>query len=693
MLFLLAGTSCIKDTYDMDKFSKKAHLSPTLAIAAVKGDITLADVVEPGDTVKFDPDNFVRIVFREDSIIEKKLEDFYDLEDLIDYTDTYRMGERSISPFTASLSYTLDQISQRFSPSLRAQFVALNDGLNHPFPAFPSTNLGSRTFTSFSSFENAVLASGFLDVTVRNNLPAPLNSISIQLYNTAGMVPINGAVTIPAVQAGQAQTVTLNLAGLTITNSITAAVTLSGSAGNLTPVKIDLANNNVQVSVAGRDIKVTSGRVILPTQVVETLEKKDTIDFDPGDNIEIDEIKTLTGSFDYTVQSDCPLRAALDFMLPDALRSGVPLFEQITILPNTIQLGTIPISNTLFNLHTDPDQPFNRIPLEYNLVVSSEGNMVNFNADDEIILNLGLSNPSLDYAKGYFGNQAEQIDPDSVDLEIDDILSKISGEYFISSPKITVDYRNSFAVPIELSLAVSGRRGSNFVNLSLLPMTLASPAAPGTKDIAASYTVDKNNSSLPAFVSLPPQVIRYSGTARMNPLNTGNLRNNYVFGDSRFLASLEIEVPLEFRINNLQFADTVDNFLLDDGSGESSVNADDFDMVRIDLDVENGLPVGISAAISLYDPVAKVVRSTVTASEIIKPAPVGTDGKANGVTKTSTSIEFTREFLSSVNECDKVIFRFACVTSDGGTKNVKIYSDNNIKFRAALVVKPDITLE
>jgi len=68
-LMMIAG--CIKETYDLDTLSKKAHLSPTIAIAAVRGDISIGDLKNlPNDTVIFDEDNFVRIVFSQDSVLD-----------------------------------------------------------------------------------------------------------------------------------------------------------------------------------------------------------------------------------------------------------------------------------------------------------------------------------------------------------------------------------------------------------------------------------------------------------------------------------------------------------------------------------------------------------------------------------------------------------------------------------------------
>ena len=76
MIMVLSVTGCIKETYNMNMLSKKAHLSPTLAISAVKGDISLSDIVKPNDTVVFDQNKLVILVFKKDSVVDLKLTDF-----------------------------------------------------------------------------------------------------------------------------------------------------------------------------------------------------------------------------------------------------------------------------------------------------------------------------------------------------------------------------------------------------------------------------------------------------------------------------------------------------------------------------------------------------------------------------------------------------------------------------------------
>ena len=698
LIFIVAATGCIKETYNMDKLSKEAHLSPTWGVAAVRGDISFSDLVDPNDSfdpidsVIFDENNFVRLVFREDSVIDLKMEDYYDLNDMISFNEVYQLGDLKIAPFSGSIKYTLDQISQNLSPVQRAQFLAL-DGTNSVIPPFPVTNIGEKTYSPFSNFENVTFKEGSLIIYVKNNLPAPVSGISLRIFNTAGHIPIGNESIIPLINPGQIDSIYINVANIMMGNSITAAISL-GTPGTSTPVLIDLDVQNIEVNITGKDMLVKSGRAIVPPQNISAIGEGDNIDtvsFDPGSGVEVTLIDVTKGDISYSVRSKSQLTSIASVTLLSALKNGVPLTESLTVNPNSTYNGTLSLDNTVIDMSTIATQPYNMVVVEHEIIVHSNNTMIDFSSTDELELNLKLLNTNFNYAKGYFGQKTESFDPDTLDLGIKDILKKISGDFLISSPSIKLNYANSFAVPVEINLQATGYRAAETVDLGLAPFSLSYPAAPGERDKEDVFIINKNNSSLSPLVSMPPEIVRFSGSAKMNPLGNTGSRDNYIFGNSRFLGSLEVEIPLEFRMNNLQFTDTVDNFMQEEENSEDNpVNPEDFEFLRIDIKAENGFPLGVSLSMMLYDSVANVNRSTIEAENILEPAPVDNNGHVTGPTECSTSIKITRDFWNWVNKADKIIFMFTMNTTADGSKDVKIYSDYKINFKASLVLKPDI---
>ena len=322
--------------------------------------------------------------------------------------------------------------------------------------------------------------------------------------------------------------------------------------------------------------------------------------------------------------------------------------------------------------------------------------MVDLNGGDTKLPFPDKFNAVYDYTAGK-GLGSAAIEPATIDFDIKEILDHITGTINMSNPSIKLNYSNSFTYPVQLNLDVKGL-GKDTVDLNLAPFTLQHPVLSTDPEVKATFIIDKSNSSLPALISIPPERISISGNAVMDIIDKkSNMQGNYILGSERLVGSLEVEIPMEFRMNNLQFTDTVDNFMIDKGSGsDNPIKPENFDSLRIDIRAKNGFPLGASLSMELYDPITKRILSKVDAKDIIKPAPVDNNGKVKSaeVTEASTSIEFTKEFFSSINKADKIIFRFTLNTTDSSlNKDVKIYSDYHIYFEASLVVKPDIIID
>src|SRR5664280_96237 len=305
------------------------------------------------------------------------------------------------------------------------------------------------------------------------------------------------------------------------------------------------------------------------------------------------------------------------------------------------------------------------------------------------VIDLKLS----DFSKGTLVHKTAIIETGYFDLNIQDALSHISGIFLILNPLFKFNYSNSFPDSVKINLNVTGTGKTSNIKLNLKPFTLAIPNIPVQQEITSSYIIDKTNSNLPQLISLPPEMIAYSGTAIMNSSTKSSQNGNNILGPNHLIGSLEIEIPMDLQINNLQFTDTVDNFIKNNGnSKDNPVKPEDFQLLRINISAKNGFPLGASLKMSLFNSSTNSVLNTVDAGSILGPAPVDANGKVNGVTETSTTIEFTKAFFSSVNNADKIIFWFTLNSTGNGLQEVKIYSDYRINFNASLVVDPVINL-
>jgi hypothetical protein len=345
------------------------------------------------------------------------------------------------------------------------------------------------------------------------------------------------------------------------------------------------------------------------------------------------------------------------------------------------------LSPTLAISAVKGDFSFSDMVKTTDTVVFDQNKLVILVFKKDSVVDLKLS----DFSKATIQKTAT-IKPSSYDLNLGDVLDHINGTIRFYNPSIKFNYTNSFHDPVKISLNVTAKGKSSALPLTLAPFILEKPNLPAQHEITTSFAIDKSNSNLPDLISLPPESVDYSGTATITSTVKDNGTESYAIGSNRLLGSLEIDVPLDLSLTNIQFKDTVNNFIKSN-NGDNPLDPANFQLLRIKVSAKNGFPLGAALKMSLYDSVAKTIRSTVEATGLLNPAPVdATTGKANGVTETSTTIEFTKEFFSYVNKTDKIIFTITLNTTGSGAQEVKIYSDYRINFTAALVVKPDIDL-
>ena len=413
--------------------------------------------------------------------------------------------------------------------------------------------------------------------------------------------------------------------------------------------------------------------------VVDTI-----LDLDPGTGIEIKEMSVISGHVDYTITSTCTFSTNITVVFPSVDDGGSPLTEVIPVAASQTVSGQIDITGVNADLTTDTNQPFNRIPMTFTITPAgtvSDG-LGTVNVD------VAMAEPDFDYIRGYLGQQTEGSPADTIETGLEEIFDKISGDFGLANPIIRINYLNSFGIPLRVVADVTGKNSSEEINLNRAPEDLLYPTSlTGPRTVEGTFVIDRTNSALPDLVSMLPEEIIFSGSATSNPDgNTG--ADNYIFGDSRFRADVEVEVPMDFWISNLQLKDTLDNFLKDDGGGDSPL--DMLSDLELRMYIENGFPLGGNISLTLFDSVAGSELSSISTDNFFDPAAVDADGRVTEPTINSTVIVMTEEFMDDASVADKMLVSFTLFTTGNGSTDVKLYSDYNIVFKAGVAFKADI---
>lgn len=328
---------------------------------------------------------------------------------------------------------------------------------------------------------------------------------------------------------------------------------------------------------------------------------------------------------------------------------------------------------------------FSDVVKSNDTVVFDQNKFVTLVFRKDQVINLNLS----DFSKGTIKKTAT-IEPVNFDLNIHDFLSHIGGNFLFSNPLVKFIYTNSFSDSIQINLNAKGLGKDKSADLNLAPFFLSRPN-PAQQEITSTYVADKTNSNLSQLISLPPETINFSGSAILNFSGKSGLPGNNILGTDHLVGSLEIDLPLQLTMDNLQISDTSENFLKDwgpIGSGlfQFTLKPEDFELFQVEFTARNGFPLDLTLQMILYDGSTKTTISTIDAAGILKAAPADNNGKSTGETESTLKIDFTKQFLSKTGAADKIIFLFTLNTP--GTSDMRIYSDYSIDYFAKLVVKP-----
>ena len=689
LFFILSfSVSCVKETYDLSDVTDDISLTPSYTIPVGFGDVSFADLVDTNENIVFGNDKSARFIFVKDSAINIGIKDLVPFDTLISYQTRETIGNVKIANFSSSIAFTLDEISQRMPTEIRTQLLGL-DGSTGTFPSFTQVTVGPKSLSQYSNYESATFVEGYIDIAVSNTLSIPLEGVSIRVIDSHNNTEI-GTATFATLEPNASSTQSINLAGKTISNTSSIELTITGSDG-ASNVSIDMAHTGVNVSVESRDLKVSSGRIVIPLQEFPNLLKRDTLSINIAD-AEVEEVVFRSGRINFIAQSEFFLSSVIAFSLPYVTVGDSAFDQRLNLLGNGSVSGSLDVANAIVNLAQDVNQPYNRVPFEMNISLSSSGEMVNFSNTSRVLFRYWISDYELNYIKGYFGQRTENIVLQSIDMETDNFLDKLSGSVSFANPEAKISYRNSFAIPIRVNFNGFGETDGIRTNLNLAPFMLEYPSfEAGERDKQAVLSINSTNSSIADVMSTIPDKFYYSGSAIANPEGYLGQRDNYLFNNSRIVGDLEIELPLQFKCENLLFTDTLENFLsTKDNDDDDFSLAQNIDKASLTFVVNNGFPMSATASIVLYDPVTSTEMYEVIIPKTFEAAEVDNTGRVVSPTETRCVVELEETFWILAEHADQMLLKFYLSTVDSESENVSLCSDYNIKFNIAASVKTDI---
>jgi len=490
------------------------------------------------------------------------------------------------------------------------------------------------------------------------------------------------------IAAGTTETSQIDLAGKDISNQFKVMMsTLKTPGTGAIPVVVDI-NSKLHILFQVKNISISQGVVNLPAGVLA--EDDLTFDLTTDNGEQLKSISLDNAAVSYNIDSEVETDILVKLTFPDVTRNNIPVVEQLLVTPTSSTgpvTGTFDFSNTVWQLGSDPAQPFNRIRAHYEVSLPNGSNgQLAFSADDKVGLSVSMNQLQVSEVTGFFGFQQEQLEESNYDLGFDfSIFANGSGPILFSDPTMRIDISNSFGIPLQGEFnAKANGYFSDQADLNPSKIIINHPEMADMGEVReTNFVINKSNSDIVNFLSVFPTDVSYSGSVTINPDNNPN-EINFITANSELKASAEFDLPFKFQAEYLVYRDTGES--VDLGLDQGGFTIEDVDSAEMKIVYKNGLPLQSTVRIFALD---NQGNETLVVDNV-QFAAAGVDGEgkvaANEVVQQEAFVQLTQAQIAELDNPGHYIYEIIFQTGGDGQVPVAMYSDYRVEMGVGLKV-------
>jgi len=685
---IVALPACVKDRFN----DVELTYNGTVAFPVATVGFTLAEVLEGDTLLTVGDDNAISLIYRKDNFFTLTAADLLaELTGSIqeNFSKNTKLGAVAVADINGQFGTPFSNLVDDFQNQAVRQLLQQNQGNTVAVPAFQEYSFGAESVPVFNDFNWLKIESGKLVLTVANELFVDLQNFKATIFDNTYTQAV-GSFDFAYLPTGGTQSQELDLQGKTIGNDFNIVITSlhsPGSGGN--PVLIDL-NKKLQFTLGIKDVAITAGEVALQPGLLTQDELQFQFNLDNGERIyqiALNDVKMA-----YNITSEIKTAVQLRLTFPHILKNNSPVVHELTVpptLPGSPLSGVLDFSGTLWHLDYDADQPFNQMDVQYEVIMQNPtGSPVAFSSEDKVGIHFTLSDLDVEEVRGYFGSREEVLDDGELDLGFDfSLFAPGSSPLFFEDPKMRIQTANSFGIPLRVDFNATARGGFDAsADLNPPKLTINYPALSEMGQTKTSdFLIFKNNSNLVEMLSVYPAAIKYGGLAAINPANDPQAVN-FIRSTSQLTASVELNLPFRFRVQDLVYRDTGAALVLGTGDG---LTVDDIQSAELKILYTNGMPLKTTIRIIALG--ANGSENTVAEGITIEPAAVNQNGQVtpNGKAKGELFVVLSGDQIRQMDGAANNIYEIRFQTGDNGQAPAAMYTDYDVELKIGMTVTFD----
>jgi hypothetical protein len=379
-------------------------------------------------------------------------------------------------------------------------------------------------------------------------------------------------------------------------------------------------------------------------------------------DLELKLIKLKSGKIDFELTNPVETGVFVTVQLPGVYKNGVVLEETIfvesgTIAHPTVKKSSVNLAECEINLTGKFGNSFNKLQSLVKIKSDPNGNSVVIKNTHVFNVHSKFGDVQLDYARGYFGNR-ELKDTSTFNF---DLLTKITaGSIDLQNASVKLILENG--IKVGAKGIVQFAKNYNLNTGGIVSLTGGSMNNEFTIDQpTGSYATlqpsvrellfNSSNSNVKQFIENLGVKNEVSYKLKLNPWGNTTAGWNEVFPQSRLRLTLEAQLPLAFRMDNLTIRDT---FAINFQQKENKTHAESG---VLQILVDNAFPMAAKLKVSFLDE-NKNVLTTVDATQDIASSLYGELNAQGLFHKTSTvDIPLSKEVVTSINDAKSMIIQ------------------------------------
>jgi len=396
---------------------------------------------------------------------------------------------------------------------------------------------------------------------------------------------------------------------------------------------------------------------------------------------ELDSVRLAQGVMQFSFTNTFNHPAQLVVTMPNVVAGGIPFSRTYPVGANSTVSDQIDLTGYAMDLSATVNG-FNQLRVRYDLNLTHSGGSTN--TSQQMISTQSFTDMRFSHVYGYFAQQLIPVPMDTVSIDL--FNNAIQGNVHFVDPKFSLTVNNSFGVPMGLSLdQLSG--WSNFTGAFPFNQTVINGVepigAPGIgqigQSVSTTFTFDRNSSNIDQLLDQRIGNIVYQLSAQMNPAGHAF---NFATDQSRVEVVADMEVPLWGRATGFVIQDTIP-------FPESDFLADKVSEGMIRVGTVNGFPADATIQLIFLDENGHATDSLqqTPLQTVIRSGTVGSNGRVTSPTETKIDFPVPAEKVRNVFGCKTMVIRASMNTTDGGTTDIKFYSDYRLDLRLSIQVK------